>query len=795
MKHVIGAYLTVAAAAVLNADAAGDIYCPPWCTDYLVASDTSYDKSSLLNGDNWHSKSVPSEGSTNYVGAGYTVYGPKKEALSAQSFKGDCLVLSGTYSAHSGAVNWKELRMLDSGKYSWASGSTLKGKVTIGSGIDNPSTFAYFFANGYSTPELKAEFIGNADSVFRLARTTKGPPKKQSPDSYFKITGDWSKFLGTAVIATNTAVAFQSNVTAGNKIVGGKIVVERGGYWYGLLTFGFPSAAYTTVGSLELQDGSHYWAKIDDEGRASLVVVEDELVLSETEMGFYDTWTDESKLKSILPQYEIASEVKIPLFKLNSAAAGKAPDLTKVKLPDYPAEQKLGEVLPESKALVCIDNGDNTKTIYAKYWQELDWTMNTANAQSYASSAFNPANASYWKDGVCPAANDTGTAYIPSAMTWQGANASASFIYPNVKFIIGGNQYFYCSYVNTSNLIVNGGSAIFVHKGPGSKRIGGRLTVLLGNKQVTFYNYLGCTLYLDAELYGNGKLHLQPDSNANPKSFYYLNGDNGNFHGRMTVSHSFNHVTHGVFPNPAKSWFTTVYLRNGNSLGGTYHNSGDAWSAVTLGSYTKLKIPDDVDSVTLDEPTRGIFVTKQCVQIEPVAGQTLVVKSPVTYGGRLLKLGEGCLALGGEARFIDGNMATAPQDGTNIVEVAAGTLKVLTTNAVDGVQMEFSGTGSLAIDANNATGGFAEFGFVNTRWNLPFVTAGGGVPVKIEGVPEGGTSSVAICTVTAEAAENLTFKVANVPHCFKTVTRRENNDGTVTFIASFKPTSLRIHIR
>jgi hypothetical protein len=299
---------------------------------------------------------------------------------------------------------------------------------------------------------------------------------------------------------------------------------------------------------------------------------------------------------------------------------------------------------------------------------------------------------------------------------------------------------------------------------------------------------------------GDGALEFRPDSNAKPSATYRLTANNENFHGSMLLGRSFNNKVGDVYhsyPDLAKNWFHTIYLNDGRNLGGAYSRT-DAWKAVTVCGLTKLKIKSGVETVEIAEPTRGIFITKGGAQVEPAAGQTLTVKSPVTYGGKLRKLGDGCLALGGEARFIDGKAETQPLAGTNLIEIVAGSLKVLATNSVDGVQMEFSGTGTLAVDAGNESEGFAQYGFVNTRWHTPFVpaAAGAAIPVRIDGLPDGCTTNVPFCTVLAEAAENLTFNVANVPHCFDSVSTRENPDGrTVTFIASFKPQSLRIHIR
>ena len=764
------------------------------CTDELLDSDTLYTKSSLINGGNWKSGSVPGLGSTNYIANGKTLYGPRKVELEKTAFQGDCFVLAGTISMHSGVISWKDLRLQNGSTYGWGSASALNGLVRVESDDSSPAKIQMFFGSsatsvGSIVTKVNAKFVGEAGTSLVLKRSGTKPAASVAPDHYYQIIGDWSECFSTVTVATNTAISFS---TAEVKRFGGKIVVERGGYYLGINAFGDPDDVYTSVGSLEMQDGSCLMSKVDSEGNASLVVVTNQLLLGEVEVKFH---------ASTFPAYAMGGEFKIPLFKLQGAAAERVPDLSKVRLPDYPQAQKFGALLPDRKELVCTENADGSKTIYARYYAVIDWTMNTANGQnSYSDCAFNPVNGSYWVNGAMPNSESSGIAYATKNILWWGS--SSGFNFPNVAFVIGANMYMYCLYINVSNLILKSGVALFTHKSPATKYLRGKLTVDSGDGTTTtkIYNYNNSDLYIEAELLGDGALEFRPDSNAKPSATYRFTANNENFHGSMLLGRSFSNKVNNVYypyPDLSKSWFHTIYLNDGRNLGGVYSRT-DAWKAVTVCGLTKLKINSGVETVEIAEPTRGIFITKGGAQVEPAAGQTLTVKSPVTYGGKLRKLGDGCLALGGEARFIDGKAETQPLAGTNLIEIVAGSLKVLATNSVDGVQMEFSGTGTLAVDAGNESEGFAQYGFVNTRWHTPFVpaAAGAAIPVRIDGLPDGCTTNVPFCTVLAEAAENLTFNVANVPHCFDSVITRENPDGrTVTFIASFKPQSLRIHIR
>ena len=764
------------------------------CTDYLETSDTSYDRSSLLFGDNWHSGNAPSLGSTNYVASGKKILGPKSASLSANPFHGDCFVVAGSLSMYNGVINWKDLRLQNGSSYTWSSASAINGLVRVESTAENPAAIKSFFGNSFMAWNLNAEFVGDKDSVLKLQRSSDGPPKFQSPDSYYYVLNNWDNFLGTVRVATNTAIGVLSTSGNGNRRIAGKVEVETGGYWYGLACYGFPGSVYVTLGSLEMKDGSHFWAHPDADGRASLVVVTNRLVLgNNVTLTFKNSWSATGGNDSTPPAYTAGGESKFQLFKLMGAATESIPNLTGVNIPDFPESQKIGGLLPRHKELSCRDNSDGTKTIWVVYRDKADWTMNRANTAQggWKDCAFHPTNTFYWVDESVPSSDSVGTAWITQAMEIQGANNSDGFDFENVTFMLNGSLYMYAAYLNVSNLVVLPGKVMYVHRGATTKYLRGRMTVLGGFE---LYNYAGATVHIDSELLGSGTLNLKEADNANPAATFYLGGTSSNFHGKIVSATTFYSSARGAFPNPEKNWFATLYLNDGRNFGGSY-SKADSYAATTLGAWTKLKIVPSVSSVTLDEPTRGILITNDCLQVDLSAGQTLTVKEPITFGGQLRKLGGGCLALGGAARFIDGDPATEPAEGTNRLVVAAGTLKILSTNAVDGVQIELESGAELAVDANSESDGMAEFGFVNTRWATPFVTNGDPIRVRVCGIGENEEAAVPICTVTSTVAEDLDIRLLRIQGHRGSVTQRPNPDGTVTFVANIEPTGVIMLIR
>jgi hypothetical protein len=159
---------------------------------------------------------------------------------------------------------------------------------------------------GSIVTKVNARFVGEAGTSLVLKRSGQKPAASVMPDHYYQIIGDWSECFSTVTVATNTAISFSTTEV---KRFGGKIVVERGGYYLGINAFGDPDNVYISVGSLEMQDGSCLMSKVDSEGNASLVVVTNQLLLGEVEVKFH---------ASTFPAYAMGGELKFRF--LNSRA-------------------------------------------------------------------------------------------------------------------------------------------------------------------------------------------------------------------------------------------------------------------------------------------------------------------------------------------------------------------------------------------------------------------------------------------------------------------------------------------
>lgn len=164
-------------------------------------------------------------------------------------------------------------------------------------------------------------------------------------------------------------------------------------------------------------------------------------------------------------------------------------------------------------------------------------------------------------------------------------------------------------------------------------------------------------------------------------------------------------------------------------------------------------------SMTLDTANRGIFVNWY--------GRFLVesnlvfhVNERLTMGGTLEKIGAGTVWLGAPAapQFTSAQLADPPSaagaDGTNLVRVLEGALGATTTNAVDGLALDFGAEGRLAVDPA-ATGAVAAYGLYNAKGTVTF--AGDALGVAISPPADDVTvATVGVLTVpTAQASAFL----------------------------------------
>ena len=302
-------------------------------------------------------------------------------------------------------------------------------------------------------------------------------------------------------------------------------------------------------------------------------------------------------------------------------------------------------------------------------------------------------------------------------------------------------------------------------------------------ENAVIYVFASLTLNVNADLCGNGDLLLR--NNSNQAGTVALSHVNTNFHGRLTIRQKDDTTTKYLF---------TAVLNDARNFGGAYTMSTNTYDAITFDFFPKLSVMNDV---AFTEPTRNMLITKGA-QFTVNPGKTLTLANQVTFAGELVKAGAGTLELAGTTRFIDGKATTAPVATTNVLTVSAGALKVSSKTAADGLAVSFAEGTRLIVPSDSSDG------YYNVKWDVPLTinTTSGKLPVEIEPTGSEGLDNITvpICTLSATAAADIpetAFTVKKMANGFrlKSMEKRVNGDGSVTYLATLGMTGTQIIFR
>ena len=252
---------------------------------------------------------------------------------------------------------------------------------------------------------------------------------------------------------------------------------------------------------------------------------------------------------------------------------------------------------------------------------------------------------------------------------------------------------------------------------------------------------------VDSTLAGSGNLIVALDvaKCRNEGSAYLgtlsLEGDNSAWSGRALVGCGRESTADIGLSN------LTLRVTTAAGLGGAMKEF--TFDGVKVADTCTLSI---TDTATFDAANRG-WCLMDGATVSVAANKVATMGESVTFGGASVKSGNGTLILGGAAKFYDdeNDEATDTPNGATL-QVAAGSLGVVATNALDGVGVTFASGASMIVDVE-ATGDLKALGMRNVATETPFAAVGGGsIPVSFTGAFAGNKDTVAICTISPTAA-------------------------------------------
>jgi hypothetical protein len=305
------------------------------------------------------------------------------------------------------------------------------------------------------------------------------------------------------------------------------------------------------------------------------------------------------------------------------------------------------------------------------------------------------------------------------------------------------------------------------------------------------------TLGIDGEIVGAAQLNMRGvTSTSATKGNYRFTGLNTNFTGNITVEQQ----TVGAYLS-FDSKYQTLYVQDGRNLGGAKETFDPA--ALKLATMSRLQV-ENGDVTLAADLNRGIYI-EGVGRLHVGSPHTLTVNWPITMHGKLWKEGTGTLVLGGDARFDSAN--GAPEATSNLFAVAAGTVKVASYNALDGIETTFRNGTSLvlALDPNDAN--LTKYGILNAKTETPF-TLGSGLsklpltidttayPTIAEMPVSFGIVTVLNTPATVAAVRAMLPRIKAYPNVHNGIVERENvGEGTVTFALKLEVVGLRIIVQ
>jgi len=746
------------------------------------ADDVTVGSSSFLYGGHWSDGAVPHSGTNYYAGTTIaTVLTENDAEITPEleyllTFQGDSLVVASQFWHLHGSRTFTipTLHLIAGGYFHYSGGKTpLQGTAYIHTRASQPG-YLRFGMSGTGAQPFGMKMVGDADSVleFRYTSTQSG---------YFLISGDLSEYGGILRVTrhTNTVAAgpFYDGLKLSSSVVEGTVELERGtrlelqsasGTSLGGLvaaetsTVKLKSGADLTVGALSLADGVTIDCAYDTTaGTASKIVVTGSAAL----LGV--TTLKISNLALTATEHEV---------ELMRFPAGTAVSESSFAL-DVALTDNYATLMAE---LVLKDNGANGKSLCVTLPRKVTHYSEAPTSQD--NSDFTNASRGgdpYWSDGLYPlhpdAAAATAVYYNDKANMQMPRIGDQILQFPGRALVLKNvamNAFSQSGGLSIPLLILNDGDVLLDTgswsnqpkmydldgNGFSTFRLTGGKIVLLGTATCIFRQYeeWGYSL-VESELVGGAPISLTTYGTCGnikaSRGTHEFSALNTNFTGRITVS-----VDRGRNAKWAEGLYVpnmtqcvSLVVRNGLNLGGAC--ASYTYNALQLEQYSRL-IAVDRDITLSDGLNRGLSIGN-IGRIVVTNGLALTVNWPVTLHGKLLKERDGTLVLGGSAmKFGGSEQSDTPTAGSNLVQVAAGWLKVTNAAAADGAAVSFDTGAGLAVDV----GATAEqtLRLVKDGSSL---SAAGAIPVRLDGeVPTEAKTTTVLCTTTSAG---LTFNVAN----------------------------------
>ena len=653
-------------------------------------------------------------------------------------------------------------RILMKTAYGTINGDTLDIRGTNGA----PSSIEYNFAtannNGNYYPQLNIAITGDVDSVVRFAYTGTGQNYSDFQRA-FRVLGGFADFHGT-VIVDGDRTWLRPMTTSETFDIGGTLVITNGANVY-------VDTVSPTFGSLVMAEGS------------TLQIAAGNTVTA-AHASFADATVEiaENSRIDLTGSFAAASPVKLKL----SYAPGAYRTVV-MTLPVGKGELRKDDFTiagePQFRYELSVDAIDGIQTLWIK---NLNPDIKDATTGYVYQKTADGSSASYEIGSYNMAGNWSEEGVAPH----QGTN-----YYTEVYFRDKGSQedlfqgdsltQAYTFRPTRKSFKINDWRVVGVDSKKPSLNTAGDKSIYVFDGLLTVYTTAECAFTLIG-----GLSSLNDDGTIKSSQTYVMKTKIRGASDAVMVVEGAESQAAGIpagqaiceFPGDMSEYYGTLYVGKNETvrLGSWGLTNGTLavknWSA-------KIATTEDSGAFV---PVKK-YKTETSSTVDVAGGKEIAVLDGMDITGTLTKVGGGMLSIGG--------VATVGTDAA--LDVSEGSLKVVSTDAVNGVTVGFAEGAKLVADVS-AKGDLKEYGARNTQSDTPFVslTEGGRILVSFTGEFDGEEAEVVVCTVSATAALPE-FKVSSKHSNLKVASSgwRTNEDGTKSFFVKFVKAGMVIVVR
>ncbi len=752
-----------------------------------ATSATSATASDISNYKKWGNKTDPLSPENDYIvdngkwcgsGGEYAFPGKSLTLGVVDGNDGNLSILTS-----GGTFDFKSL-VLNKGKiYSNVGAScVVQGGIAVNASSDSP--FAIYFNGTFGG---NYSFDGDVSGSGHL-RVYKASQSGNYDYLVVRFRGDMGEFAGTLELGQRvgndnkaTVTTYRTPVFIGDTAIGGSLVLNACGE-VGPCGTGTDGYGLFSTENLSLANGSAFRIGINATTGGTVRVTR-ELTLPEEGKVYIDVRNLPDACTAVrrhpvlfAPAGSGLTTNKFQLCALNTAEGTRAP--------------LHGRLAGCSLEVDSSGSGEVLYLVLGKY------TYKTAK-DSWGESSWLPEYANRWSGFSAGTALDPETTYIAFDSTYIRSVISPpdSSTFPGKRLVLANSntQIQFAGSARIDDFVMLNGTRALMHN-----KSGFHLTGCLalpdpndtGSSVANLRTGLGRSASIESTISGSGGLKLsgETDGGSDSSCTFYLQGVNTAFSGKLSVSNAGN--------NPVTN--TTLRISDVRSLGGPM--AAFAYNGIAFANWSRFRADA---SLTLSEPTRGVYFSGSNYVNIANAAHTLTLASQTTLAGTLVKEGSGTLALGGTLKFTSSQSDT-PAEGTNILQVSAGRVKPVSKTGADGLAITFaSGTGLRLAPLAEADADVLRYGLYDVKWATPFdLTATGGkldvafdLPQDMSGAPN--RFSFGVCTVPSSFAPAVVGNIVlpSVRGYRHSVAVIDNGDGTATFKATYAKIGFVVSIR